>query len=161
MVPHIKLLNFEIIRTQAEMMSEADDAFLHVHLDHMQVKSLSQDYTITSGTAIWLQNSNCVRTWANSKDIEKCSFQYRWLKDSTYQEWVLKDELDKRYARCAACEIWLIFGWSFKVTKTWPWVLLFWVWHGVSVTWTRPECVSYITSQALFFFTGRDWTSVG
>ena len=62
MVPHIKLLNFEIIRTQAEMMSEADDAFLHVHLDHMQVKSLSQDYTITSGTAIWLQNSNCVRT---------------------------------------------------------------------------------------------------
>ena len=109
MVPHIKLLNFEIIRTQAEMMSEADDAFLHVHLDHMQVKSLSQDYTRTSGTAIWLQNSNCVRTWANSKDIEKCSFQYRWLKDSTYQEWVLKDKQDKRYAQCVACKIRLIF----------------------------------------------------
>ena len=40
----------------------------------------------------------------------KCLFQDCWLKDSTYQEWVLKDELDKRYARCAACEIWLIFG---------------------------------------------------
>ena len=55
------LLNFEIIRTFVEMMSEADDAFLHVHLDHVQPKSRSQDYMITSGTAIWLQNLNCAR----------------------------------------------------------------------------------------------------
>ena len=53
------------------MMSEADDAFLHVHLDHAQLKLQSQDYVITSRSAIWLQNSNCARTWANSKDVEK------------------------------------------------------------------------------------------
>ena len=29
------LLNFEIIWTYVEMMSEADDAFLYVHLDHI------------------------------------------------------------------------------------------------------------------------------
>ena len=28
------LLNFEIIQTKVEMLSEADDVFLHVHLDH-------------------------------------------------------------------------------------------------------------------------------
>ena len=33
------LLNFEIVWTLVEMMSEADNAFLHVHLDHMQLKS--------------------------------------------------------------------------------------------------------------------------
>ena len=48
-------------------MSEADDAFLHVHLDQVQPKSWSQDYTITSRSTIWLQNSNC----ANSKDAKK------------------------------------------------------------------------------------------
>ena len=58
------------------MMSEADDAFLHVHLlnlDHVQPKSRSQDYVITSRSAIWLQNLNCARTWANSKDAKKMS----------------------------------------------------------------------------------------
>ena len=44
------------------MMSEADDAFLCVHLDRVQLKSRSQDYTITSGSAIWLKNLNCART---------------------------------------------------------------------------------------------------
>ena len=44
------------------MMSETDDAFLHVHLDHVQLKSPLQDYAITSGSAIWLKNLNCVRT---------------------------------------------------------------------------------------------------
>ena len=52
------------------MMFEADNAFLHVHLDHVQTKSWSQDY-ITSRSAIWLQNSNCARTLANSKDAEE------------------------------------------------------------------------------------------
>ena len=40
--------------------------------------------------------------------LGKCSFQDRWLKDSAYQEWVLKDKLDKHHAQCAACEIRLI-----------------------------------------------------
>ena len=44
------------------MMSEPDDAFLHVHLDHVQPKSQLQDYTVTSGSAIWLQNSSCFKT---------------------------------------------------------------------------------------------------
>ena len=35
------LLHFEIVPTWVEMMSEADDALLHVHLDHMQLKSQS------------------------------------------------------------------------------------------------------------------------
>ena len=56
------LLNFKIVRILVEMMSEADDAFLHVHLDHVQLKSRFQDYAITSGSAIWLQKSNCART---------------------------------------------------------------------------------------------------
>ena len=55
------LLNFEIVWTWAEMMSEADDAFLCVRLDHMQPKSWLQDYAITSGAAIWLQNLNCCK----------------------------------------------------------------------------------------------------
>ena len=55
------LLNFEIVPTWAGMMSEADDAFLHVHLGHVQLKSQSQDYTITSRSAVWLQNLNCAR----------------------------------------------------------------------------------------------------
>ena len=41
--------------TMSETMSKADNAFLHVHLDHMQPKSRSQDYAIISGSAIWLQ----------------------------------------------------------------------------------------------------------
>ena len=39
----------------------------------------------------------------------KCLFQDLWLKDSAYQEWILKDKLDKHYAWCVACEIRLIF----------------------------------------------------
>ena len=54
-----------------EMMSEADSVFLHVRLDHVQLKSRSQGYVITSGSAVWMQNSNCARTCANSKDAEK------------------------------------------------------------------------------------------
>ena len=38
------------------MISEADDAFLHVHLDHVQPKSRLQNYTVTSELAISLQN---------------------------------------------------------------------------------------------------------
>ena len=34
------------------MMSEADDAFLHVHLDHMHPKLWLRDYLITSWSAI-------------------------------------------------------------------------------------------------------------
>ena len=56
------LLNFEIVRTYVEMMSEVDDAILHVHLDHVQPKSRSQDYAIISGSAIWLPDLNCART---------------------------------------------------------------------------------------------------
>ena len=33
-------------------MSEADDAFLHVHLDHVQPKTQSQDYAVTFRSAI-------------------------------------------------------------------------------------------------------------
>ena len=44
-----------------------------------------------------------------AKMLRKCSFEDRWLKDIAYQEWVLKDKLDKHYARCAVCEIQLIF----------------------------------------------------
>ena len=43
------------------------------------------------------------------KMLGKCSFQDCWLKDSAYQEWVPKDNLDKHYTRCVACEIQLIF----------------------------------------------------
>ena len=91
------------------MMSEADDAFHHVQLDHMQPKSWLQDYAITSGSAIWLQNLNCARTWANRKDAEKMFIPRPLLKDIAYQEWVLKDKLDKHYAWCVACGIQLIF----------------------------------------------------
>ena len=55
-------LNFEIVQAWVEMMSEADDAFLHVHLGHVQLKSQLQDYTITSWSPVWLQNLNCART---------------------------------------------------------------------------------------------------
>ena len=45
------LLNFKIVQTEVEMMSEADSAFLFVHLDHVQPKSRSRDYVMTSGSA--------------------------------------------------------------------------------------------------------------
>ena len=51
-------------------------------------------------------------TLVTAKMPEKSLFQDCWLKqekDSVYQEWDLKDKLDKHYARCVACEIWLIF----------------------------------------------------
>ena len=38
----------------------------------------------------------------------KSLFQGRWLKDIPYQEWVLKDKLDKCYAQCMACDIQLL-----------------------------------------------------
>ena len=44
-----------------------------------------------------------------AKMPRKCSFQGCWLKDSAYQGWVLKDELDKHYAQCMVCENQLIF----------------------------------------------------
>ena len=82
----------------------------------LQPKSRAQDYMITSRSAIWLQNSNCARTWANtvtakSKMPRKCLFQNCWLTitDSACQEWVLKDKLDKQYAQCVACKIQLFF----------------------------------------------------
>ena len=34
----------------------------------------------------------------------KCSFQDCWLKDSAYQEWILRDKLDKHYTRCMAMQ---------------------------------------------------------
>ena len=43
-----------------------------------------------------------------AKMPRKFLFQDRWLKDSAYQEWVLKDKLDKHYTRCVACEIQLV-----------------------------------------------------
>ena len=36
------LLNFEIVLAWVEMMYEADDAFLHVHLGHVQLKSVAR-----------------------------------------------------------------------------------------------------------------------
>ena len=38
-----RLLDFKIIQTSVETMSEADNVFLHVHLDDMQVKSWLHD----------------------------------------------------------------------------------------------------------------------
>ena len=43
-----------------------------------------------------------------AKMLRKSLFQDRWLKDIVYQEWVLKDKLDKHYAQCMACKIQLI-----------------------------------------------------
>ena len=86
-------------------MSEADDAFLPVHLDHVQPKSRSQDYTITSGSAIWLQNTNCARTRANSKDAEKMFIPRLPAKGQCIPGVNLKDKLDKHYAQCVACNI--------------------------------------------------------
>ena len=109
-------------------MSEADDAFLHVHLDHVQPKSRSQDYAITSRSTIWLQISNC----ANSKDAKKKFVPSRWLKDIPYQEFVLKDKLDKHYAQCMACEIQLFFVFLIVVmvltkSNTGPHKILIWL----------------------------------
>ena len=81
-------------------MSDADDAFLHVHLDHVQLKSQSQDYAITSGSAIWFCKIRTVqKPELTVKMPRKCSSQDCWLKDSAYQEWVLK--VDK----CLMCGV--------------------------------------------------------
>ena len=72
-------------------MSEAENAFLHVYLDHVQPKSWSQDCTVTFGQ---------IQNWTvqESEVTVKCLFQDSWLKNSAHQEWVLKDKLDKHYA---------------------------------------------------------------
>ena len=127
------VLNFEIVRTEVEMMSEADSAFLHVHLDHVQAKSWSQDYTISSGLAIWLQNLNCARTWRTATMPRKYSFQEHWRKDGAYLEWVLKDNLDARYAWCMAFEIQLsIFFFFFYYCDAW------WSIHNLILVLTSP-----------------------
>ena len=83
-------------------MSEADDAFLHVHLDHVQPKSWtwSQDYGMPSGSAIWLQIWTVQEPELTAKMLQDC-----WLSNIAYQESVLKDKLDKHCARCVAWEI--------------------------------------------------------
>ena len=90
------------------MVSEADGVFFHVHLDHMQLKLRSQDYAMTSGSAFGYKIQTVQEPELTAKMLRKCLFQYRRLKDIAYQEWVLKDKLDKHYAQCMACEIWLI-----------------------------------------------------
>ena len=63
------------------MMSEADDAFLHVHLDHVQLKSRSQDYMTLSqpyGCKIWTVQEPEL----TAKMPRKCLFLDRWPKDS-------------------------------------------------------------------------------
>ena len=57
------------------MMSKADDAFLHVHLDHVQPESQSQDHTITSRSAFGckIQTVQEPDLALNSKDAEKMS----------------------------------------------------------------------------------------
>ena len=79
------------------MMSDADDAFLRVHLDYVQPKSWSQDYTMTSRSAILLVKFKIKlqELELTLKMLGKCLFQDCWLKDRACQEWVLKDKLDK------------------------------------------------------------------
>ena len=55
------------------MMSEADDAFLSVHLDHLQPKSRLQDYMITSRSAIWLQ----IQTSCKIQTMQELGWQQR------------------------------------------------------------------------------------
>ena len=82
------LLNFDIGRVQT--MSEEGDAFLHVHLDHMQPKSRSRDYAMTCSSRsailvakfkIQLQKSELT-----VKMRGKCSFQDCWLKGECIPE---------------------------------------------------------------------------
>ena len=82
-------------------MSEAGDSCLHVPLDHMQPKSWSRDYTMTSRSAILVAKFKIKlqEPELTAKMPGKCSFQDHWLKDSAYQEWVLKNELDKNCLR--------------------------------------------------------------
>ena len=64
-----------------------------------------------------------------AKMPRKCPFQDPWLKDSAYQEWVLKDKLDKHYAWCGGsahffCS--LLLRWSLQnlimiLTSPSPW----------------------------------------
>ena len=71
-----------------------------------------------------------------AKMPRKCSFQDHWLKDSAYQDLVLKDKLDRYYAWCMACEIQLIFcvpykRWSLQnltLVLTSPYKGLIWLW---------------------------------
>ena len=90
-------------------MSEAENAFLHVHLylcswNHghkIMRKFLGQPF----GCKIWTVQEPEL----TEKMLRKSLFQDCWLKDIVYQEWVLKDKLDKHYAWCVACEIQLKF----------------------------------------------------
>ena len=33
----------------------------------------------------------------------KCTFQDRWLADERYKDWILKDAVNKYFAKCAIC----------------------------------------------------------
>ena len=82
------LLNFDIGRVQA--MSEKGDAFLHVHLDHMQPKSRSRDYAMTrsSRSAILVAKFKIKlqKPELTAKMRGKCSFQDCWLKGECIPE---------------------------------------------------------------------------
>ena len=70
-------------------------------IDHMQSKSRSQDYTMTSRSAILLVKFKIKlqELELTLKMLGKCLFQDCWLKDIAHREWVLKDKLDKHCAR--------------------------------------------------------------
>ena len=88
----------------------------------IMVARLHNDFQV-SHFGCKIQNRTVQELELTAKLLGKCSFQDRWLKDSAYQEWVLKDKLDKHQARCTACKIWLIFvcslllQWSLQVSK--------------------------------------------
>ena len=69
-------------------MSGAGYAFPHVHFDHVQPKSQSQDYVITSESAILVAKFKIKlqELELTVKMPGKCLFQHRWLKDSAYLE---------------------------------------------------------------------------
>ena len=50
-----------------------------------------------------------------AKVPRKCLFQDRWLKDIAYQEWVLKDKLDKHYTQ------------NLILVRTNPYTVLIWL----------------------------------
>ena len=145
------------------MMSEADDAFLHVHLDHVQLKSQSQDYAITSGSAICSQNSNCARTWANSNDAEKRFVPRPLAKGHAYQKWVLEDKsLDKHYARCVACS--LLLWWSLQnltLVLTSPCKVIIWLSSKSLGTMIYVSCSRMLSSGLVMMMWGLMSSDIG
>ena len=119
--------------------------------------SRNHSHKITLGQPFGCKIQTVQEHELTAKMPRKCSFQDCWLKDSAYQEWVLKDKLDKHYAWCVACKLQLIFVCS---------LLLWWSLQNLILVLTSPYLAlvqgpgNHVEATLLLLIIGQEWANM-